>query len=70
MERIVKWYNHMLQLKDIFNLLGNELKNRSNMAITYFQYWSKKKRNDCISKMCISMATKKWVVKIKTKLTI
>ena len=59
MERIVKWYNHMLQLKDILNLLGNELKNRSNMAITYFQYWSKKKRNDCISKMCISMATKK-----------
>ena len=59
MERIVKWYNHMLQLKDILNLLGNELKNRSNMAITYFQYWIKKKRNDCISKMCISMATKK-----------
>ena len=56
MERIVKWYNHMLQLKDILNLLGNELKNRSNMAITYFQYWSKKKQNGCISKMC--MATK------------
>ena len=49
----------MLQLKDIFNLLGNELKNRSNMAITYFQYWSKKKQNGGISEMCIFMATKK-----------
>ena len=35
LERMLKWVLPcMLQLKDIFNLLGKKLKNRSEMAIT------------------------------------